>query len=267
MFSFFLKRYLYKISSQRGLFILALIPAFMYLAAAAAKMDRFKIYQAIKIAPDIPLALSNSPSDVTSIDWFVAHQDELFLDGYTLQTLGRELQKELPPQPAIMTEPQLMQVIKNAMSLSYEKGMLRISYSGVNQGMGEFLAAFYAKKIVKKAEEGVRRQEMLPARQVQQQEGIVSPIPKSPPYSELKGGLTVESEKALWRSERLPITVLLLAAGLAAVLVWIGILELLDNSFKSERQIARILRLPVLGTVPNVFTLSKVIGAERKKNT
>jgi hypothetical protein len=259
MFSFFLKRYLYKISSQRGLFILALIPAFMYLAAAAAQIDRFKIYQAIKIAPDIPLALSSSPSDVTSIDWFVAHQDELFLDAYTLQTLNRELQKELPTQPALMTEAQLMQVIKNAMSLSYKKGTLRISYSGVNQGMGEFLAAFYAKKIVKKAEDGVRRQEMLQARQVPQ-EGSMPPIAKSQPYSELKGGLSVESQKALWRSERLPITVLLLAAGLAAVLVWVGILELLDTSFKSERQIARILRLPVLGTVPNVLRLSKAIS-------
>jgi hypothetical protein len=259
MFSFFLKRYLYQISSQRGLFILALIPACIYLAAAAANVDRFKIYQDIQITPDIPLALSNSPSDVTSIDWFVAHQDELFLDSYTLQTLGRELQKELPPQPAVMTDAQLMQVIKNAMSLSYGKDLLRISYSGVNQAMGEFLAAFYAKKIVKKAEEGVRRQEMLLVRQVPQ-EGKVSPLPKSPPYSELKGGLTVESEKALWRNERLPMTVLLLAAGLAAVLVWIGILELLDTSFKSERQIARILRLPVLGTVPNVFRLSKAIS-------
>jgi capsular polysaccharide biosynthesis protein len=55
-------------------------------------------------------------------------------------------------------------------------------------------------------------------------------------------------------------TVLLLAAGLAAVLLWIGILELLDTSFKSERQIARILRLPVLGTVPNVFRLSEEIS-------
>ena len=147
MFSFFIKRYLYKISSQRGLFILALIPAFIYLAVAAANMDRFTISQAIKIAPDIPLALSNSPSDVTSIDWFVAHQDELFLDSYTLQTLSRELQKELPAQPAVMTEAQLMQVIKSAMSLSYEKDLLRISYSGVDREMGAFLAAFYAKKI------------------------------------------------------------------------------------------------------------------------
>ena len=227
MFSFFVKRYLYKISSQRGLFILALIPAFVYLAAAAVQLDRFTIYQAIKISPDIPLAVSNSPSDVTSIDWFVTHQEELFLDAYTLQTLSRELQKELPPQPAVMTEAQLRRVIKKALSLSYEKDMLRIRYSGANQGMGEFLAAFYAKKILKKAEDGVRRQEMLPARQVQQ-EGEVSPIPQSQPYSELKGGLTVESEKALWRNERLPMTVLLLAAGLAAVLIWIGILELLD---------------------------------------
>ncbi len=99
---------------------------------------------------------------------------------------------------------------------------------------------------------------MLLARQVQQ-EGRAPAIPKSPPYSELKGGLAVESQKALWRNERLPVTVLLLAAGLAAVLIWIGILELLDTSFKSERQIARILRLPVLGTVPNVFRLSKAL--------
>jgi len=253
MFSFFLKRYLYKISSQRGLFILALIPACMYLASAAARMDRFTISQAIKIAPDIPLALSNSPSDVTSIAWFVANQDELFLDSYTLQRLNRELQKQLPPQPAVMTEAHLMQVIKKALSLSYEKDTLRISYSGVNQEMGEFLASFYATRILKKAEDGMRRQEALLTRQGQ-------PSPQSPPYGELKGGLTVESQKALWRSERFPTTVLLLAAGLAAVLVWIGILEMLDTSFKSERQIARILRLPVLGTVPDVFRLSKAIS-------
>ena len=266
MFSFFLKRYLYKLSSQRRLFIFALIPAFMYRTAAAGQMDRFKIYQAINIVPDIPLALSNSPSDVTTINWYVTHQDELFMDSYTFQILHRELQKELPSLPDIMTDGQLMQVIKKAMSLSYEKDNLRIIYRGDNQGMGEFFAAFYAKKIVKKAEDGVRRQEMTLARQAEQ-EGKIAPLPKSPPYSELKGGLAVESEKALWRNERLPITVFLLAAGLAAVLIWIGILELLDTSFKSERQIARILRLPVLGTVPNVFRLSTVIGSERKKNT
>jgi hypothetical protein len=259
MFKFFLKRYLYKISSQRGLFILGLIPALIYLGASAMQMDRFKIYQKIKIEPATPLAVSNSPSDYTSIAWFLTHPDELFLDAYTLQTLNRELQKELPPQPAITTEAQLMQSIKSAMSFSYEKDMLRISYSGINQEMGEFLAAFYAKKILKKAEDGVKRQEMLLARQLQQ-EGKVVPAPKSPPYSELKGGLTVESERALWRNERLPMTLLLLAAGLAAVLVWIGILELLDTSFKSERQVARLLGLPVLGTVPNMNRISKIMS-------
>ncbi len=260
MFRFFLKRYLYKISSQRGLLMLALIPALIYFAAAI-QMDRFKIYQQIKIESATPLALSNSPSDFTAIAWFLAHPDELFLDAYTLQTLSREMQRELPPQPAIMTEAQLMQSIKNAMSLSYEKDTLRISYSGINQGMGEFLAAFYAKKIMKKAEDGVKRQEMLLARQTQQ-EGKVAPAPKLPPYSELKGGLTVESQRALWRNERLPMTLLLLAVGLAVVLVWIGILELLDTSFKSERQIARMLSLPVLGTVPNINRIAKIMSVK-----
>lgn len=261
MYRFFLKRYRYKISSQRGLLILALIPALIYLGAAAMQMDRFKIYQKIKIEPATPLALSNSPSDFTSIAWFQTHPDELFLDAYTLQTLNRELQKELPPQPAITTEAQLTQSIKSAMSLSYEKDMLRISYSGINQEMGEFLAAFYAKKIMRKAEDGVKRQEMLVARQMQQ-EGKAAPVPKSQPASELKGGVIVESERALWRNERLPMTLLLLAAGLAAVLIWIGILEVLDTSFKSERQVARMLCLPVLGTVPNMSRISKIMSVK-----
>ena len=259
MLSFFLKRYLYKISSQRGLFLLALIPALIYCAAAALHMDRFTIYQQIKIEPATPLAVSNSPSDFTSIAWFLTHPDELFLDVYTLQTLSREMQRELPQESGITTEAQLTQSIKNAMSMSYKKDILSISYSGINQGMGEFLAAFYAKKIMKKAEDGVKRQEMLLARQAQQ-EGQVTPVPKLPPYSALKGELAVESERALWRSQRLPLTLLLLAAGLAAVLVWIGILEVLDTSFKSERQIARMLSLPVLGTVPNMHRISKIMS-------
>ena len=266
MFSFFLKRYFCKISSQRGLFILALIPALIYVAAAAMHMDRFKIYQQIKIESTTPLALSNSPSDFTPLSWFLAHPDELFLDVYTLQTLGREMQKELPPQPGIMTEAQLTQSIKNALSLAYEKDTLRIGYSGINQGMGEFLAGFYAKKIMKKAEDGVKRQEMLLARQAQQ-EGQVTPVQKLPPYSVLKGGPAVESERALWRSERLPMTLLLLAAGLAAVLVWIGILEVLDTSFKSERQIARMLSLPVLGTVPNINRIARIMPPKGEKDS
>jgi len=72
----------------------------------------------------------------------------------------------------------------------------------------------------------------------------------------------VESERALWRSQRLPLTLLLLAAGLAAVLVLTGILELLDTSFKSERQIARMLSLPVLGTVPNMNRISKIMSVK-----
>ena len=261
MFSFFLKRYLYKISTLRGFFILALIPAFFYVSTAAIQTERFTIYQKIKILPDTPLALSNSPSDFIMIDWFLSHPDELFQDAYAIQSLNRELQREMPPQAGLMTEPQLIQSIKQTMSLSYEKDTLSIKHTGFDQKLGTFLTAFYAKKIIKKTEDGVRRQEALLAKQIQP-EGQVTPIPKLPPYSELKGDLTVVSERELWRNERLPMTLLLLAAGLAVVLVFIGVLELLDASFKSERQIARVLHLPVLGAVPNLSRISRVMSAK-----
>ena len=258
MFRFFLRRYFVKLAALRGLFIFSLIPALIYLVAAASQPDRFSIYQKIKIAPDAPLALSGSPSEFASTDWFLKHQDDLFLDAYTLQILNRELQKEFSPQSPIPADAELIHSVKNSMSLLYKDAMLRITYNGTDQTLGEFLAAFYAKKVMKKAEDGIKRQKML----LGQMEGQVTPVPAVQPYFELKGGLTIESDRALWRGERLPLTLLLLAAGLAAVLIWIGILELLDTSFKSERQVARLLRLPVLGIVPDLNRVSRIMNVK-----
>ncbi len=260
MFRFYIHRYLFKVATLRGLFIFSLIPALIYCIAVASQPDRFSIYQKIKIAPEAPMAVSGSPLDFAAADWFLVHQDELFLDAYTLQTLHRDMRRELPQQSAMHGDAQLVQMVKSAMTLSYIDTMLRVTYNGNDQAMGRFLTAFYAQRVLKKAEDGLRRQEMLRARQQALQEGRISPIPGAGPDFELAGGLTVESDRALWRSERAPLTLLLLAIGLAAVLIWIGIQEMLDTSFKSERQVARFLHAPVLGSVPNLSRVSKVMS-------
>lgn len=261
MFRFFIRRYLSKLSALRGLFIFALLPAVVYLVAAASQPDRFRIYQTIKIAPEAPLALSGSPSDFAPVDWFLVHQDELFLDAYALQTLGRELQKELPPQTAIPADARLLHAVKQTMSLSYKNDMLRIMYQGGKRELGKSLTAFYASKVMKKADDGMRRQNMLLALEAQQEGRDATFAPAGgQQHSPLTGRPTVESERAVWRSGRLGPSLLLLAAGALVVCIWIGLLEVLDTSFKSERQVARFLRLPVLGSVPDLRRISKVMS-------
>lgn len=261
MFRFFIRRYLFKLTTLRGLFLFALLPAVVYLAAAASQPDRFRIYQTVKIAPEAPLALSGSPSDFAPVDWFLVHQDELFLDAFALQTLSRELQKELPPQMPIPADARLIHTVKKTMSLAYKDDMLRVLYCGSDRELGTLLTAFYAKKVLKKADEGVRRQELLLALQARHEGREAPSVPAGKQlYSALTGSPTVESERAVWRSERLGLTLLLLAAGGLIVCLWIGILEMLDTSFKSERQVARFLRLPVLGSVPDLSRISKVMS-------
>jgi len=63
-----------------------------------------------------------------------------------------------------------------------------------------------------------------------------------------------------WSSERLPRALLIGVLSLLAVLLLIGVLELSDPAFKSERQVARYLDLPVLGSMPDADRLTHRLG-------
>jgi len=43
------------------------------------------------------------------------------------------------------------------------------------------------------------------------------------------------------------------------ILILIGVMEWNDNSFKSERQIGRYLNMPVLGSIPDLNRMSKLM--------
>ncbi len=255
---FFIRRYLMKLSALKWLLIFALIPAVVYLAAAAGRADRFTVTQKVKIAPEAPLALSGSPSEYAATDWFLVHQEALFQDMPAVQALGRELNRELSTEGAMYSDTQLYRMIKRTMSLSYQNSLLLVTYRGADQDMGRTLAAYFSGRVIQKSVEGLRRQESGGSR-VGPQEGRQAPAGRP----ELSGGPTVAGERALWRGDRLVPALLLLLAGIAAVLVLIGILELADTSLKSERQVARFLHLPVLGSVPDLNRVSKTLGGAK----
>jgi hypothetical protein len=253
MFRFYLQRYFSKVAAHSGLLILAVAPALIYLAFAAGRQDRFTVYQDVVIPQEAPLAVANSPTDFATVDWFLNNQSELFFDSFTLFVLNQQMQRELGASASLPSPRQLRDVL----SLGYANTRMRVTYAGGDQSMGRFLVGFYGNRIVNKADEGFRRQEMMQAQQGQVDEEIAT---MERPYIGLSGAPVVESSRALWRNERLPMTLALLGLGILAVLIIIAFMDALDVSFRSERQIARSLHIPVLGAVPNVSRIARAMG-------
>jgi hypothetical protein len=114
---------------------------------------------------------------------------------------------------------------------------LRLSYTGEDSTLGRTLVAFYTGRLVKRLKEGRAR---------------TPPGAASPPLTfQPAGDIVVVAERSLWRPERMRPASIVLCLSTLAVLLLIAMFELLDPSFKSERQMARYLGLPVLGALPD----------------
>jgi hypothetical protein len=81
----------------------------------------------------------------------------------------------------------------------------------------------------------------------------------------LRGDLIVEAHRALWRSDRAAPVAQALIISLIAVIVFLGVLEWSDPAFKSERQIARYLGVPILGSLPDLTLISDALSGRRLK--
>lgn len=78
------------------------------------------------------------------------------------------------------------------------------------------------------------------------------------PYGfQADGGQRVVGVATPWSSEQLPRAIVIGVLSLLSVLLLIAILELSDPAFKSERQVARYLGLPVLGSIPDADRLAR----------
>lgn len=146
---------------------------------------------------------------------------EWLLAEQALGALERRLQhRQMAPNA------ELGRLLRTTLSLGRnERGQPWLRYTGFNPAVGEVLVEFFSQRLVTE----------------------FAFVPEGAPRR--------IAQRAWWREYRLLPAVSLFVISLGAFLVLVALRELLDPSFKSERQIARYLGLPVLGTLPNVDLL------------
>ncbi|MEI6126921.1 MAG: hypothetical protein WCQ99_10270 [Pseudomonadota bacterium] len=260
---FFIKRYFHKISLLRSWLILALLPCVVLLAFKASRPDRFTVYQDIAITAEAPVALTTSPTDFQTLGWFSEHQEDFFLDTFTLKALYNQLHPAIAADQKNGLYLQLLNHIKDSMSLTGAKAdTAQIKYLGKDKVAGQTFVDFYAKRLVKKAEDGRKRSEMQAAQEAQQGTALQNPSSAENKAAQigLTGDAVLVEHKALWRQDRLlPAAVLLMLSSIVFLII-VAFIELFDPAFKSERQVAAYLKLPIFGALPNLSTMSHSMG-------
>ncbi len=243
---FLLKRYLHGISKRRFWILLVLVLPCFYLFISTIQADRFTITQSITLPDSAPIALTSKPTGFTLLKDIIANPDNFFQNSYAITTLSRDL---FVKNKKNSSEEQLLifiEAVKNNMSISMKnKEVMNIQYYGADMKTGSTLVSFYSKRLLQGAKEGLTRSNMTLTDE--------SLLPT------LSVGLYIIEHRALWRSSRLvPMLQLIIISCLGVLALLVG-MEWSDSSFKSERQLGRYLNIPVLGSVPNLDSVTNMI--------
>ena len=240
---FYIRRYLAAFQERKHWIFMAVVPVVLYLIVAALRIDSFSITQDFVYSGDVRLSAVNDSRDTLTLEQLLADPDRLFLDTLAFG----QLQQRLEHQENIYipsTNLGLKRLVHGTMELSSMPELrLRLAYEGSNARLGEIMVDFYSDRLAQRVRDGAARR----------------PTPENgAPYSfQADGGMSLLGVASPWSTERAPRAVLILFLSLLAVLLLIGLLELSDPSFKSERQIARYLDLPVLGSMPDATRLAR----------
>lgn len=247
--SFLMKRYLHGVSKRRLLLLLILVPPFVFLALSAIRSDRFSIKQDISISKDSPVALASGPLGLERMEQIASHPDDFFQNNFAVRKLYTNLYAGTAVYRADRQFRFLLDTIKDGMSLSIpSENIVRITYHGKDQKIGQTLVGYYSQRLVLKAKEGLARRE---------RQDFNGTVPK------LMGGVELEMHTALWRTERLLPFVIICIISLIVVLILLGLLEWSDQSLKTERQVARYLELPIIGSLPDLNKISATLVSKR----
>lgn len=246
---FYLQRIIKALRARQYWWWLVLVAPLLYLIYAAVLDVRIDHAQHLEYSgDDLPIAASNSPTGIFRLQQLLDHPELLFLDEFALVQLDRKLESleglvSLPGQYKLPT------LISDTMTLTKQGDTeLVVAYQGSEPLLGEILVGFYTDRLLRKASEGMLRTRAAKASDAQ--------------FLRLSGELHQSESRSWWRADRLPMAALLLVvSGVSIVLIVIA-LELTDPSFKSERQMARYLGIPVLGKIPDLDNLAHLMSQQ-----
>ncbi|WP_295578550.1 hypothetical protein [uncultured Lamprocystis sp.] len=243
---FYLKRFGIALRTHQRWALLVLLALSLYLIGAALRDVTYTLSREVQpYTANLPVAASTSPVDTLTMDVLLADPDLLFLDGFAMTQLQKELRLQ-PTSDALADEHALRRLVHSSLSLSaIGDSSLRVSYRGNDATLGRVLVEFYTERLLKRVADGVMRTQSRLA-------------PTARPLLPA-GTIQVITEHSPWAANRLRPTIAVLLISSLSVLILIGLFELNDPSFKSERHIARYLALPVLGAIPDAGPLLRTL--------
>ena len=247
---FNIKRYFYGISKRRFWLLLILFPPMFYIFVSAGYTDRFSIKQNISISKGLPLALASGPAGLKQIKEIVIHPDDFFLNNYAVRKLYTELYVGTAVYRADGQFRNLLEMIKNNMSIEMpSEDIAIIAFNGKDKAIGQTLVSYYANRLIQKGKEGLVRSKY-------KESSLKLPA--------LMGNMEINEHRSLWRPERLVPLILITFISLIGILMVLAVLEWSDPSFKSERQVAQYLGLPILGSLPDLNKISAALNKKRE---
>ncbi|MCD6291934.1 MAG: hypothetical protein J7M09_00585 [Deltaproteobacteria bacterium] len=242
---FNIRRYFYTLTQHLPWLIIALIPLAAYLLISGIKTDRFTVSRSLQVSTDYPVAVTTSPVDTVSLKSLATTPKCFFADRLALT--GWQRLAETDPVLAgydFNDKNTLLAVIDSLSLVANEKGQFILGYYGPDIELGTRLVNYYTSRLLSRLRAGYHRQPPT----ILKAKNYTLPI-------ELQLDKTVLKQtehNAWWRNERLKPASTITLIPFVVVLIIIGFREFLDPSFKSGRQAARYLNLPILGFIPSL---------------
>ncbi len=257
---FNLRRYLYALTQHSLWLILALIPLAAFLLITGIKADRFTLTRSLRAHPDYPVAVTSSPVDTISLKSLVTTPNLFFTDRLALASWQRLAETDPGLAEYNFKDKNTILATIEALSLTLDKNnLLELSYYGPDADLGIQLVNYYTSRLLSRLRAGYHRQPaaIMKARNFNRPEQLQLDKTK----------LKKTEHHAWWRNERFGPAAAVTLLPFIAVLIIIGFREFLDPSFKSGRQAARYLDLPILGFIPSLDPIINNLQEGKSKAT
>jgi len=250
--NFYLRRYLNAFKVHKTWLLWALAPCILFVVGSAVRPSTYRITGTVSLPRDAPLAVPSHPVAVLSPARFSANPGQLLLDRMVLLALERHL-----------TESGLIGAETNAdfAPRSYvsahvrveaaQDGTVRVTSSGGSRAIGAAVVRFYTNELAHLAWEGLRR--------AARSDGGTPALPPPQPPRAGAGELEILAQRTLWEPSRITILLDVCGVALLVILLLIAAVEFFSSSLKSERQVARYLGLPILGSVPDLGRMASLL--------
>ncbi|MEJ2080994.1 MAG: hypothetical protein P8Y94_02175 [Acidobacteriota bacterium] len=240
---FLLRRYWNGINRRARWLWIIFFPPLIYIVLVLANPQSFIVTQAVDVSSDSPVTRTPGSAEAISIKT-LAEERFLFEDEQTYWTLRSRLDQEFPRESGAGIA--LWSLLHHDMNMRWTgTDQLELSYRGSDRSLGEFLVDFFVQRLLARTKEG-----RLVAASESAGRLASTGIRVDVPPAEVVGKVQTTEQRTLTGQGRA--VALILVVSLCVVLFILGALELTDASFKSERQVARYLGVPVLGSLPDL---------------